>query len=225
MGNPKTEQEILEQCDAICKEMSDALGTQWDANSNIYQEDLYFWLPTIKRTLSLVRGYRTLIDSGNYYAAISLTRLILDSGLRFASLWFVNDRRAFFKYINNGGEIRKFKDNKGKPLSDRRLVERISEYYPPIVEGAISPIITLYEDLCSIIHLNDRHIAMLKDVKHEPNSDTRVRPISIGSGEDILSEEEKVYAANNLYGTLVVVNNICKSWEQERANRPLTDVL
>ncbi len=223
MNNSKTEKEILDQCDVVCREISDAVGSQLETDNNLYQEDLYFWFPTVKRTLTLVRGYHTLIESGNYYTAIHLIRLVLDSGLRFASLWFVSDRRAFFRHINDGGEIRNYKDNQNQRLTDARLVERLGEYFPSNEEDAESPVKNLYKELCSIIHLNDRHIAMLKDQKQKSDPKMRIRPFNIGSDGDILREEEKIYAANYLYFALVIVERSCKSWETERASRPKTD--
>ena len=204
--------------------MLDACGVQLDANNNVYQEDLYFWFPAVKRTLSLVRGYRTLMESGNYYAALPLIRLVLDSGLRFASLWFVGDRRAFFEHINNGGEIRSYKDDRDKKLTDAQLLNRISEFWPSSNEDP-TPVKTLYKELCSFIHLNDRHISTLKDLKQDSNPGTRVRPFSLGADGDILTDEEKFYAATYLYGALTVVQSSCKSWEQERANLLNTSAL
>lgn len=192
---------------------------QLDTDNNLYQEDLYFWFPALKRTFSLVRGYRTLIDSGNYYAALPLIRLVLDCGLRFASLWFVADRRAFFEYINNRSDIRKYKDDQNKNLTDVRLVERVGVIFPPKEDGGVSPVTTLYSELCSFIHLNDRHIATLKNYKQPKNPKTDRHPFSIGSDGDILTKEEKVVAANHLHGALVVVRNVCMSWERERADR------
>jgi len=89
---------------------------------NVYPLDL-FAIGSIKRALSQIDGFLTLIAESNYVAAAPLIRLQLDIGLRFSAFWLVRNPHELAKEILNRKEIRNFKDSKNQRLTDSYLIQ------------------------------------------------------------------------------------------------------
>jgi hypothetical protein len=104
----------------------------------------------IKRNLSTTAALVTLIEAHNMLAARSMLRVHLDSSLRFAAAWFVDDPQGFAAKVNAGERIDKLKDREGKPLKDARLVELLTPDHPWLPE--------VYKRLSGYVHLSDSHL-------------------------------------------------------------------
>jgi len=104
----------------------------------------------IKRNLSTTAALVTLIEAFNMLAARSMLRVHLDSSLRFAAAWFVDDSQGFAAKVNAGERIDKLKDRDGRQLRDARLVELLAPDHPWLPK--------VYERLSSYVHLSDSHL-------------------------------------------------------------------
>lgn len=205
MGLLKEEQELLDRCREVNKELLETNFKIYEANPTIFQEDLIY-MSVVNRTNSLTHGYLCLIDVKNYYSAMHLIRLIFDSAIRFSAIWFVSNRRDFLNHFIDGRDIRQYKDDRGKKLTDINLVNRLSEYFnDPGLKVA-------YEWLCSIVHFNSEHLSSINDPEDK-------RQIKIGFEGNIMTDPEKISLHQKLFYIVTFVRQICRSWEVERLRR------
>lgn len=111
----------------------------------------YFVSGVLNRSLSLLYGFETLLETANFLAAAHLVRPHLDNYLRLSAAWLVQDPHGFAANVWQGGIIRKMKDRDGKWMTDNYLKEKAAEDYPWMVD--------VYEATSGFIHFSDKHIA------------------------------------------------------------------
>jgi len=103
-----------------------------------------------KRSMSLIGGFTTMIREHNFICAAPLVRLQLDNSLRFYAAFLVDDPHELARGFIDGKSIRTFKERSSKEkLSDRLLVNRLSEHHPWITK--------VYEETSGYIHLSEKH--------------------------------------------------------------------
>ena len=123
----------------------------------IYHMDFYA-LAVINRSISLIRGFASLIKSRNYLSALHLVRPHLDNLVRFYAAFIVNEPHDFVRRVINGEKVRDLKDKDGNKMTDFYLVSKLNEeiYWAK----------KIYTETCGYIHLRNKHIyATLKPSK------------------------------------------------------------
>lgn len=104
----------------------------------------------VKRSMSLCAGFSALVRSHNYTCAASLLRFQLDSCLRFFAAYIVEQPHEFASSVLKGVPVRKLKDRKGIPMTDRHLVDSLGGKYEWMPR--------VYEATSGFIHLSERHV-------------------------------------------------------------------
>ena len=152
-------------------------------NSALYPLDLLA-VAVFKRSLSLIRGFTTLIEDENFICAVPLIRLQLDNLLRFYASFIVTEPHKFANDIIDGKHVRNLKDSKGNKMTDRHLVERMAEDFPWIK--------SVYEKTSGFIHLSNEHV--FDSFKGSQNYKERKLSIAITDKDEEVSEEIKIEA-------------------------------
>lgn len=152
------------------------------AGGHLFPLDFLAWAGA-NRSLGLIHGFRLLVTASNYVTASSLVRLQLDTALRFKAAWHVDDPHALATHVLAGGRLDKWKDPRGKQLSDRYLVARTRDEAPWLPR--------VYEETSGFIHLSRKHIfAALDGVSSEDRTiQLKVSPTDPESLTDELRQE------------------------------------
>lgn len=119
-------------------------------NSNIFPLDL-MGICVSKRSMSLIKGFIEMIRQENFICAAPMLRMQLDNSLRFYAAFLVENPHELAINFAEGKPIRNFKEKgTNNKLTDRLLVDRLSEHFPWIVE--------VYSKMSGYIHLSDLHL-------------------------------------------------------------------
>jgi hypothetical protein len=102
------------------------------------------------RTLALLNGFEVLLRSNNYHAAVHLVRLHLDSLLRYAALWHVDNPEDFVREVMNDTQVNHLRDRTGTQMRDTYLKQLVAQDFPWVS--------TVYERTSGFIHFSRRHI-------------------------------------------------------------------
>ena len=95
-------------------------------NGDLHSYDLYL-CASLNRTMSLLEGFISMIESENFLCAAPFLRLNLDTLLRlFASKMFNGTVHEFSEQFIDGTRIDTLKDEQGKQLRDGYIVDVIS---------------------------------------------------------------------------------------------------
>lgn len=115
----------------------------------LYAHDL-FANAVIHRSMGLINGFVSAIESRNFICAAPLVRMHLDNLLRYYATYLVESLHDFSMQVLSGKSIRNIKDMKGYKMTDRYLVETLKTDLPWIEK--------VYNETCSYVHLSDKHI-------------------------------------------------------------------
>lgn len=102
------------------------------------------------RNIGLLEALPPLFESENIHALAPLLRVQLDGLLRLHAFRVIEKRDDFALHIIKGGEVRKFRDSEGNPLTDRYLVNSLKEGLP-----WVEP---MYDNLCGWVHFTESHV-------------------------------------------------------------------
>jgi len=107
-------------------------------------------IAAMNRSLNLLDGFCMLIESKNFIAAAPLVRLQVDNALRFSAAFLVQEPHKFAIEVLKGTPIRKLQSRDNKKMTDRYLVEKMTEEFPWLPN--------VYEHTSGYIHLSEKHI-------------------------------------------------------------------
>lgn len=102
------------------------------------------------RNIGLLESLPPLFKSENIHALAPLLRVQLDGLLRLHAFRIVESRDDLAMHVINGEELRRFKGNDGKPLTDRYLVNSLKEELPWVE--------SMYDTLCGWVHFSESHV-------------------------------------------------------------------
>lgn len=173
------------------------------ADSNMYSLDLLSGAVS-NRAISLLKGFITLAEKNNYLSAIPLIRIQLDNALRFFASTLVENSDDFFNHYLSGKAIKDYKDIKGKNLSDNYLAKQLEKYFSGIKK--------LYNDTSGYIHLSDKHLFAIANVKGE---DSRTIQVSIGN-YDVFSIDSKINFVFTMIEVSKIVIIVLEQWKFEK---------
>jgi hypothetical protein len=137
--------------------------------SKYMMKDVFFAMDflavaTLNRSLCLIAGFCTLIESKNMVAAAPLFRMQLDNCLRFSAAWIVENPHHFATRILEGVPIRKMRDQAGNLMTDKHLVEMLSAEYPWMK--------STYEQSSGYVHLSEKH--MFNCIRIKPQTERTI---------------------------------------------------
>lgn len=164
------------------------------AGNGLYPVD-YYVSGVINRSLSLIYGFETLIESKNFLSAAHLVRTLLDNYLRLSALWLVTEPHKVATQVWEGTPIYKIADQDGKKMTDSYLRDKVAETYPWIVD--------VYNETSGFIHFSNKHI-MNATVPHKDKEMTLVT--YFGKLDHDVTNESRIEAAACM---IEICNCIC----------------
>jgi hypothetical protein len=166
-------------------------------------------LAAIKRSMALTAGFRSMLTARNLICAGALVRLELDTALRFFAAWLVQDPHQFALDVLGGKHIRKMKDRDGKFLTDRYLVEKLSEQYEWVA--------TVYERTSGYVHLSSTHVmSMVSDATEV--EDKRAVKVLVGVEDKPLPDWIYIEACDGFRACAEILLRYVEGWGLTKAN-------
>jgi hypothetical protein len=157
-------------------------------------------IAVLNRSLCLLEGFCDLIEKRNFIAAAPLLRLQLDNLLRFHAAWLVNNPHDFSLEVLAGTHIRKMKDRDGNLMTDRYLVDKLSEQHPEMK--------SVYEHTSGYIHLSEKHIF---NSLGKPEASGRFT-MKVSSTDDFIKEADYLEALRAFFEITGILFSYMKGW-------------
>lgn len=163
-------------------------------------------LSILDRSLILIKGFKLIVESGGYSAAVCLLRAQLDNLLRFNGILHAHDPHDVAHQVMAGKRLSAFKDRSNVPMKDHRLVEILGKNDPSIKAA--------YELASGYIHLSSEHSSHLL-ARCSLKADG-TRDFGIGDDEDHVPQDYK----DSLVAAFVVISRavpgIVVTWSEVR---------
>lgn len=147
----------------------------------------------LNRTLSTINGFLLLTRANNFNCATHLIRIHLDTLLRFAAAWLVDNPHEFARNVLKGIPIKHMRDRTGEKMSDFHLKNTLSQLYPWVEK--------VYNETSGYIHLSDKHIFNSSSLKGESTI-----AFSISSEDRFVSDALRIEATELM---IEITNCIC----------------
>lgn len=139
-------------------------------------------LMVLKRSLSLVFGFTSMMRQKNFLCAAPIIRLQIDNLLRFRAAFLVDNQSGFVVDVLEGKEVRNLKDRSDKRMTDAYLQDKLSNDYPWIK--------STYKKTSGYIHLSEEHFH--NTVRRKDGGEVREIELYIGADDQMVSPD-KVY--------------------------------
>lgn len=135
----------------------------------------------LNRTMANIDAFTSLIRARNLVIAGALLRIQLDTALRFYAAFLVDKPHDFALAVLRGERIDKLKDMKGNRLTDRHLVNLLSQEFPWINR--------VYQATSGYIHLSGTHIHHTIGEVHEDRTfSVKLSPMDKDLPDDLYTE-------------------------------------
>lgn len=118
-------------------------------NRKAYSIDIYA-ISSLNRSMALCKGFQIMMETNNLICAGAIIRQQLDTLLRFFALFIVNDPHRVSMDIIAGEHLRNLVDKDGKKMTDRYLVNKLSDQYPWVKK--------VYQETSGYVHFSHKHI-------------------------------------------------------------------
>lgn len=169
------------------RELTAKAATILQPDAPIYYLDL-FAIGAANRTLAQSRGFRAMIESGNFPSAAVLLRTQIDTVMRVNGIKYLDNPEDQLSRVFKGtSTFRQLvscqKTRKGKPIrmQDSFLLEKLQEDEPWIEE--------IYRQTSDFVHLSFRHLySSIKNIEDEG----QIFHLEV-SGEDNAKDETAYY--------------------------------
>ena len=146
----------------------------------------------LSRALSVNKGYIALTESNNYFCAVAMLRMQIETCTRLYGMALVDDASKYILEWMKGEKISSFQDvNTHKSLTD--------SYIASVLEKRYKNISAMYKEACDYVHFSKRQLYDTAKVK----PGTRTVNLTV-SEEDMIKDEEK----RNIDNCMLTVNNI-----------------
>jgi hypothetical protein len=165
-------------------------------------------LSVLTRTLSLIRGFQTLVDSNCYTCAAPLVRLQLDSALRLHGVITCRDPHIVAHQVCSGVALRTIKHSNGGKMTDKflqQLLEKSSPWLPEI-----------YSLSSAYVHLSDQHFLHLMMQSTKDESGTRT--FAVSDEEEYIPEEHRASLVKAFSAITRSVLDLVEHWTTYRTN-------
>lgn len=180
-------------------------------NGNLFPLDL-FAVAVFKRSMSLVQGFISAIENENFICAMPLVRLQLDNVLRFSASSLVENPHDLAIQVLDGKAIRNIKSIENERMTDRYLVNKLSE------QPDLSWMKKVYEETCGYIHLSDKHFFNAMGVKKEKGEYSRTIQFQISEKDTFISETLKIEVISAMIRITKYLLQILGSWVWTKNN-------
>lgn len=185
--------------------------TSQQSGGNIFHLDFYF-NGVYSRSLSLLEGFRVLLDSKNFLAASHLVRPYLDNFLRLFAAHLVKNPHEFANEVMKGKKVEEFfdKENEKQALKDWYLRNKASEPYPWITE--------VYNQTSGYIHFSSKHI-------YNPIAKVDIQNATVGTNLTKL-DSDTVTDLNRIEAVLVMIEisncilEYAYGWARTKSKKP-----
>lgn len=166
----------------------------------------------LHRSISLVRGFATLVEQRNLICAAPLLRFQLDNCLRFYAVFIVEKPHDFALQVLKGVRVSKIKDKSGKLMRDAHLVEQLSQKHPWVSK--------VYEQTSGYVHLSDAHIFNTFAPTSQEDQNKRKQNIVIGVGDCFETDEYYEEATEAFIEATDVLFEYVIGWVKTKQNPP-----
>lgn len=163
----------------------------------------------IQRSFSTISAIGTLVEQSNMLAARAILRVHIDTVLRYAAAWFVDNPHEFASKVHEGKRIDKMKDSQGQQLRDKRLVELLTPDHPWLP--------TVYERLSGYIHLSESHIS---SVFTNVNKESRKVSFEFGKYETKYPTESWIEVMDCAHDATEILAKYIKGWIWTKSMKP-----
>jgi len=171
----------------------------------IYPLDLLV-LATLHRSLCLLKGFVSLIETKNFTAAAPLIRLQLDNCLRLYAGTLVNDPHEFVKKIIKGIPIRNQKDRSNQKMTDKYLVDKLTQQYTWIKK--------VYDNTSGYIHLSEKHVF---NILRTSGEDHKFK-LRITDSDEFIPDELYIEAIDAFKATTDILFEYVYGWAYTKDN-------
>jgi hypothetical protein len=156
----------------------------------------------LNRSLALSDGFKSLVNSKNLICAGAILRLQVDTAIRIFAGTLVNDTNKFVSEVLKGKHIRNMKDRDGNRMTDRYLVEKLSDEY--------SWLPNVYDKTSSYIHLSDTHLfASVQSVKKDKRTlSVKISPVD----RDEIPEKLYIEAVEAFIASTEIIIRFVEGW-------------
>ncbi len=162
-----------------------------DMSNTHFQYNIYLSC-VLSRALSVNKGYIALTESNNYFCAVAMLRMQIETCTRLYGMALVDDASKYILEWMKGEKISSFQDvNTHKSLTD--------SYIASVLEKRYKNISAMYKEACDYVHFSKRQLYDTAKVK----PGTRTVNLTV-SEEDMIKDEEK----RNIDNCMLTVNNI-----------------
>ena len=137
--------ELTEQLDGLPKTAMSVMGAR---GASMFILD-FAVIGALKRTLSLGHGLVVMVSTENMTCARAIVRMQIDTVSRMLAYTYVTDPEELAKQvILDGVALKKFKSREGKVLTDKYLVDRMTETH--------SWVRTVYDSTSGEVHFSEK---------------------------------------------------------------------
>jgi hypothetical protein len=166
----------------------------------IFGVDLIAWA-ALNRSLSLLDGFATLIETGNILCAGALLRLQVDSSMRLYACWLVDNPHTLIEPLLRGEPLKSMKSRTGERLTDAYLKTELSKISPWVE--------SVYRATSGFVHLSTVH--MISTVRSLETT-TGEAQFGLGSGAREVKEEELLEALDAFIEATKCLLQLVASW-------------
>ena len=184
-----------------------------DINGMVFPADAMF-MAALDRGVEQSESFILLVNAGHYGAATSILRMQIDTVLRLYGLLLSKNAHETASKVISGEHLRRLKDAKGKPMSDRCLVECLSKNNPDIKR--------VYEYCSGYIHFSNTHFSSFLG---KSISEDGIRTFYIGSGDERISEEGWLQLVSAFANITVSIVSALDTWRSKRSDHGVDDEL
>jgi len=130
----------------------------------------------------------------------------LDNILRFYGVIGSADPHGVAQLMIEGTPIQKIKDRAGRPMTDRRLLEKLGARNPDLLK--------IYERASAYVHLSEQHLFHFM-ARSQPGADGR-RIFGIGNNDDHLTEGQPQALVSTFGAISRGVLSVVGHWADQR---------
>ena len=163
--------------------------------------------PVLHRILGVTRGFCQLVRTRNFLCAGVLVRVHLDTLLRFAPIYFVNDANALLREVLKGTHMRRIKDRWGECMTDTRLWQLLARENPWVKH--------VYEQASGFVHFSNTHFHLVID--RERHDIAGGRFATVVSGEDVsITDELRMEATDAMKAITGLILRFVEGWARTK---------
>ena len=145
----------------------------------------FVMIGAVKRSLSLASGLLAMLQARNMVCSRALLRMQLDTVSRLLAYTYVADPEKMATEVIGGKQLKKFRSQDGKPLTDAYLVDRMSQDHPWVRN--------VYDATSGYVHFSE---SQFFDSVHSLSGDEeRIMTLQVSHIDDKYPEESWVEIA------------------------------